>query len=1029
MNECGDRDRDVILKTDQEPAIKFLVDDVCVNRTGARTIAEMAPKYSKGSNGVVERAVQAVEQCLRTMKSSLDERMGVKIDVQHPVITWMCEFVGYMMNRMEVAADGKTPYERVKGKKGEVLGLEFGERVMWKHHPGKTMEKLNARWGNGLFLGVRSRSNELIVVDEESKELKYVRTVKRVPEEQRWNPDNLEWVTMVPWNKGGGDKEADGDLPEFDVKKGPGRRLTEEEKREIATNEVPKIVHKAHLRRTDFDKHGYTDRCPGCSAILRGLHVQPHSQACRERMEAALGTDIRIKNAKVRLQERVKRKAAEEEEKTKRRKPGEEEEGTKRKSDKEEGDSKKRRLDEIEDKAMREEDPSKLAELFEEYRREYLKGREDEDEGAKRKRIEAAAPLQEKSSGSGEPARYEEMEVSGVTEGEIDPWDVLIWETAKVKNIEVDGGVMVTGDSEGSAEKEWSEYLAGDDPTWEDYGFNEYTWDDVNNIPLPVDLVKKARREEMGHMKGKIFKVVKRAEAWEVTGRAPIGAKWVDTDKTHGTGEPMVRSRWVARGFKDPKEKDREDLFSATPPIEMMRFMLSRQATRRKDGEERTTMYLDIKKAHLAPLCEQDVYVELPAEAGVAGDECGKLAHWLYGCRPAAQAWEEHYSALLQGHGFKRLKSVPVAVVHEGRDLNGVVHGDDFVWEGRDKDLDWVLKVLENKYELKNRGRLGFGPKDVRKIDMLGRIIELTDEGIAWQGDPRHQKLLEEYFGMDASAKVLSKNGYDEEPEQGEQPEKELTAEECKAFRMLAARLNYMAQDNPWLQFPAKEICRNMAKPSMGDFGKVKRVVRFLKGAGEAKFFYEWQNEQEAREITVIVDSDWAGCKETRKSTSGGVLKIGRHVVRAWSSTQPTIATSSGEAELIAMYEGATRGLGLKTMMVECGFAPRLRMIRIWTDSSVAKSFVATRGLGKMRHLEVKLLWLQECVQKGRLNVGKVSGATNVADALTKYHVKDRLVALCRPHGVVVGPAGSGRWAEGGCKPKCSRTPVGEIRL
>ena len=73
VNECGDRDRDVILKSDQEPAIKFLIDDVCVNRTGARTILELAPKGSKGSNGVVERAVQSVEQCLRTMKSSLDE--------------------------------------------------------------------------------------------------------------------------------------------------------------------------------------------------------------------------------------------------------------------------------------------------------------------------------------------------------------------------------------------------------------------------------------------------------------------------------------------------------------------------------------------------------------------------------------------------------------------------------------------------------------------------------------------------------------------------------------------------------------------------------------------------------------------------------------------------------------------------------------------------------------------------------------------------------------------------------------------
>ena len=120
---------------------------------------------------------------------------------------------------------------------------------------------------------------------------------------------------------------------------------------------------------------------------------------------------------------------------------------------------------------------------------------------------------------------------------------------------------------------------------------------------------------------------------------------------------------------------------------------------------------------------------------------------------------------MLVNNGFKRMKSVPVVFVHEERGMSGAVHGDDFVWEGQDKDLDWVLKVMKDKYELKNRGRLGFGPNDVRKIDILGRTVELTDEGITWQGDPRHQKLLEEYFGMDENTKVLTKNGYDDEPD------------------------------------------------------------------------------------------------------------------------------------------------------------------------------------------------------------------------------------------------------------------------
>jgi len=181
---------------------------------------------------------------------------------------------------------------------------------------------------------------------------------------------------------------------------------------------------------------------------------------------------------------------------------------------------------------------------------------------------------------------YEEMQIGQVQC--VDPWKYL-------EMVQETGGTMKLGS--GNNGECW-EIPGAEDAAYDE----EYAWDDVNDIAVPIEMVKKARRVEMGHMKNKIFKVVKKEEALRVTGKAPISTKWVDTDKTHGTGEPMVRSRWVARDFKDPKEKDREDLFSATPPIELMRFVLSRQATRRKDGIERKTLFLDIKKAHLAPL-------------------------------------------------------------------------------------------------------------------------------------------------------------------------------------------------------------------------------------------------------------------------------------------------------------------------------------------------------------------------------------------------------------------------------------------
>jgi len=100
---------------------------------------------------------------------------------------------------------------------------------------------------------------------------------------------------------------------------------------------------------------------------------------------------------------------------------------------------------------------------------------------------------------------------------------------------------------------------------------------------------------------------------------------------------------------------------------------------------------------------------------------------------------------------------------HPERDMIGVVRRDDFIWEGVDKDLDWILKVLESEYELKNRGRLGLGKGDIQEIDMLGRIITIDEGGISWKVDPRHLNLLVEYFGMKDNTKILNKIGYEED--------------------------------------------------------------------------------------------------------------------------------------------------------------------------------------------------------------------------------------------------------------------------
>ena len=115
---------------------------------------------------------------------------------------------------------------------------------------------------------------------------------------------------------------------------------------------------------------------------------------------------------------------------------------------------------------------------------------------------------------------------------------------------------------------------------------------------------------------------------------------------------------------------------------------------------------------------------------------------------------------------------------------------------------------------------------------------------------------------------------------------------------------------------------------------------------------------------------------------------IGSHLIKAWSSTQPILAMSSGEAEYYAMVKGASTALGLQSMASEVGYSLG---IVLCVDSSAAIGISSRRGLGKVRHIELNQLWLQEHVATGRIAVRKVSGQTNTSDCLTKHSSREKI--------------------------------------
>ena len=213
-----------------------------------------------------------------------------------------------------------------------------------------------------------------------------------------------------------------------------------------------------------------------------------------------------------------------------------------------------------------------------------------------------------------------------------------------------------------------------------------------------------------------------------------------------------------------------------------------------------------------------------------------------------------------------------------------------------------------------------------------------------------------------------------------------LTDLEATDFRSLSARANYLALDRPDIAYATKELCREFSRPTRKSLEKLKRLVRYLVHKPRLVWKYLWQ--QPTGTLTTFVDTDFAGCVVTRRSTSGGMMMHGGHLIRHWSNTQSTVTLSSAEAELVGVCKGASHSLGMQAVAADLGF---IWSIDIFSDAAAAIGICRRRGLGKVRHLAVSDLWVQDRLRSKDFTLEKVAGAENPADILTKNVARDLL--------------------------------------
>lgn len=314
---------------------------------------------------------------------------------------------------------------------------------------------------------------------------------------------------------------------------------------------------------------------------------------------------------------------------------------------------------------------------------------------------------------------------------------------------------------------------------------------------------------------------------------------------------------------------------------------------------------------------------------------------------------------------------------HSKKNVRVVVHGDDFTALGTDSGLDWFRQGMKGRFDLEVRGRLGPEPQDDKQIRILNRVVTWDAQGLWYEPDQRHSEIIIRDLGLKGDSKGVVSPGL-KSKDLGDSAV--LSDTEATMYRALVARGIYLAQDRSDITFSVKELSRSMSQPTQGDWEKLKRLGRYLIGRQRVAVQFRWQKLP--RELSVYVDTDYAGCPRTRKSTSGGLGCFGSHVIKSWSTTQSVVTLSSGESEYYGLVRGSSMGLGLQALGRDLGVGTALK---VYSDANAALGIALRRGVGKVRHIEVHQLWLQDKVGRGDLKVEKVDGEKNPADALTKY--------------------------------------------
>lgn len=470
------------------------------------------------------------------------------------------------------------------------------------------------------------------------------------------------------------------------------------------------------------------------------------------------------------------------------------------------------------------------------------------------------------------------------------------------------------------------------------------------------DRWKKAIEDEKGSLeKNQTWEYIDKKEA---NGTKVLTNKWVFKIKDDGT----YKARLVVRGCQQQKGIDYTEVFSPVVNISSLRMLLAISVKRNFILKK-----FDIKTAFLYGKITEDIYMNVPEGYEEQEGKICKLKKSLYGLKQAPMKWNECFTKCLKEYDMKPLSIDQCIFTNQIGTLMLAIYVDDGLVAGeRNEDIDSLLRKLEENFEIKK----------FEEVDMfLGIRLTKGDNWMKLDQKKYTESILEKFHMENAKSAATPITDNNDNCQIELKPEK-------FPYREAVGSLLYLSnKTRPDIAYAVGFCSRNLENPTRADINNVKRIFRYLAGTRDDGIIYKKDEKDEM--LKAYSDSDFAGDKMTRKSTTGYVVFYCNGPI-SWSSRkQPVVALSSTEAEFIAAAESVKEVLYVKTLFESIILRNISATLNI--DNQSAISIIKNAQFNRRsKHIDVRFHFIHEKVNEGLINVKYLCTEENIADIFTK---------------------------------------------